>query len=204
MTLAKGAVAWNYDGAELIADGIVHAIGIILAVAGSVILLIIAFHTARGAEIGSAAVYAFGLLSMLGASAAYNFWPISPGKWLLRRFDHSAIYLLIASTYTPFLLRVESRAIAAAMLAAIWLIAAVGMTHKLLWPERLERLSIAFYLVLGWIGVAAYDLFAAALGPMTLWLIAVGGALYSIGVLFHVWERLRFHTAIWHGFVLSA
>ena len=166
-------------------------------------LLTIAFHTARGVEIGSVVVYVIGLLSMLGASAAYNFWPISPRKWILRRLDHSAIYLLIAATYTPFLLNMKSGMTAALLLGVIWLTAAAGITLKLMWPGRLDRLSIALYLVLGWSGALAYEP-AAALRPLTLWLIVIGGALYSIGVLFHIWERLRFHTAIWHSFVLGA
>lgn len=204
VSIGSASISWNYDRAELIADGVIHAVGIVLGVAGAAVLLMIAFHTARGAEIGSAIVYVIGLLSMLGTSAAYNFWPISPRKWILRRLDHSAIYLLIAATYTPFLLNKQSGMTAALLLGVIWLTAAAGMALKLIWPGRLERLSIVFYLVLGWSGALAYEPVAAVLRPLTLWLIVIGGVLYSIGVLFHVWARLRFHTAIWHGFVLGA
>jgi hemolysin III len=202
--IGTASVSWNYDRAEIIADRIIHAVGIVLGVAGAAVLLTIAFQTARAAEIGSVIVYVIGLLSMLGASAAYNFWPISPRKWVLRRLDHSAIYLLIAATYTPFLFNMKNGMTAALLLAVIWLTAVAGMALKLMWPGRLDRLSIAFYLVLGWSGALAYEPVAAVLRPLTLWLIVIGGALYSIGVLFHVWERLRFHTAIWHGFVLGA
>jgi len=197
-------ISWNCDRTEIIADSIINALGIALGVAGTAVLLTIAFRTSRDGEIASVTVYVVGLLSMLGVSAAYNYWPVSPCKWMLRRFDHSAIYLLIASTYTPFLLHVKNGTLSATMLAIVWLTAAAGMALKLFWPGRFERLSIGFYLVLGWSGMLAYGPVAAALHPMTLWLIAIGGALYSIGVLFHVWERLRFHTAIWHCFVLSA
>jgi hemolysin III len=195
--------SWNYERAEIIADGVIHAIGVALGVAGGIVLLSIAFGTARGAEITSIIIYVIGLLSMLGLSAAYNLWPVSPRKWMLRRFDHSSIYLLIAATYTAFFLHMES-GIPAALLAVIWLTSAAGIALKLLWPGRLDRLSIGLYLVLGWSGALAYEPIAATLRPTTLWLIAVGGALYSIGVLFHIWERLRFHNAIWHSFVLSA
>jgi hemolysin III len=197
-------LSWSHDRAEIIADGIIHAIGIALGVAGAAVLLLSAFHTARDGEIASVIIYVVGLLSMLGVSAAYNSWPVSPHKWMLRRFDHSAIYLLIASTYTPFLLHMKNGTLSATMLITVWLTASVGMALKLFWPGRLDRLSIGLYLLLGWSGVLVYGPVAAALRPMTLWLIAIGGVLYSIGVLFHVWERLRFHTAIWHCFVLSA
>lgn len=196
--------AWNHDRAEMIADGVVHTIGVSLGVAGAAVLLVMAFRAARGVEAGSVVIYVIGLLSMLGASAAYNLWPVSPRKWLLRRFDHSAIYLLIAATYTPFLLQMKRGLVPAALLIVVWLTAAIGIALKLRWPGRFDRLSIVLYLVLGWSGVLAYEPVAAALPPLTLWLIAIGGVLYSIGVIFHVWERLRFHTAIWHGFVLTA
>ncbi len=197
------AIPWNYNRAETIADGIVHGLGIALGIAGAVVLLTIAFHSAPGAEIAAVIVYVIGLLSMLALSMAYNLWPISPRKWLLRRFDHSSIYLLIAGTYTPFIWQMKSGLIPV-LLAVVWLTAAAGIALKLFWPGRFDRLSIAFYLVLGWSGVLAYQPMAATLQPITLWLIAIGGALYSIGVAFHVWERLRFHTVIWHGFVVTA
>jgi hemolysin III len=196
--------AWNYDRAEIIADGVIHIIGVALGVVGAAVLLAIAFRAARSIEAGSAVIYVIGLLSMLGLSAAYNLWPVSPRKWLLRRLDHSAIYLLIAATYTPFLLQMESGPVPAALLIVVWLTAAVGIALKLRWPGRFDRLSIVLYLILGWSGLLAYAPIAEALRPLTLWLIAIGGALYSIGVIFHVSERLRFHNAIWHGFVLSA
>lgn len=197
-------VTWNYDRIELIADGVVHVVGVVFGFAGAGVLLVLAFSVTRGVETGSVIIYLIGLLSMLGLSATYNLWPVSPRKWLLRRFDHSAIYLLIAATYTPFLLQLKSELFSAALLIVVWLTAAVGIALKLGWPGRFDRLSIVLYLVLGWSSVLAYAPVAAALHPLTLWLITAGGALYSIGVIFHVWERLRFHTVIWHGFVLTA
>ena len=197
-------VTWNYDRAEIIADGIVHAIGIALGIAGAVILLVIALHAAHHAEIAPVIIYIVGLLSMLGLSAAYNLWPISPRKWLLRRFDHSSIYLLIAATYTPFIWHMKSGFVPTALLIVVWMTAAAGIVLKLAWPERFDGLSIVLYLVLGWSGILAYGQVAEALQPLTLWLIIIGGALYSAGVPFHLWERLRFHTVIWHSFVLTA
>jgi hemolysin III len=197
-------VTWNYDRAEIIADGAVHAIGVALGIAGAVILLVVALRAAHHAEIAPIIIYIVGLLSMLGLSAAYNLWPISPRKWLLRRFDHSSIYLLIAATYTPFIWQMKSGFVPAALLIVVWTTAAVGIVLKLAWPERFDGLSIVLYLVLGWSGILAYGQVAEALHPLTLWLIIIGGALYSAGVPFHLWERLRFHPVIWHGFVLTA
>jgi hemolysin III len=145
-----------------------------------------------------------GLLLMLALSAAYNMWPISPAKWVLRRFDHSAIYLLIAGTYTPFLAQTKNVLGSAGLGLGVWLSAAIGMALKLALPGRFDRLAIVLYLLLGWSGVIAYDTLASALPSASLWLLAIGGILYSLGVVFHVWRGLRFHNAIWHGFVLLA
>ncbi len=131
-------------------------------------------------------------------------WPISRTKWILRRFDHSAIYVTIAGTYTPFIVQMKIGVVSMGFLIGVWLVAIVGITLKLLLPGRLDRLAILLYLLLGWSGVVFYEPVAAALPSLSLWLLAAGGILYSAGVIFHVWQNLRFQNAIWHGFVLVA
>src|SRR5438067_13153150 len=93
---------WDYTRGELIADGVVHAVGVAFAIVGAVALIALTMHAAGGVQVLSALVYALALVALLGLSAAYNMWPVSRWKWLLRRFDHSAIYLMIGGTYTPF------------------------------------------------------------------------------------------------------
>ena len=102
-----GKISWHYDRAELIADGVVHATGVVLELIGAIAIVIVAVKD-QLIEVASVGIYIFGLVAMLVLSAAYNMWPISPTKWVLRRFDHSAIYLLIAGTYTPFLAVMKS------------------------------------------------------------------------------------------------
>ena len=131
-------------------------------------------------------------------------WPVLPAKWVLRRFDHSAIYLLIAGTYTPFLVQMKNVLASASLGIGVWLTAVVGMALKLVLPGRFDRLAVGLCLLLGWSGVVAYDSLASAVPSLSLWLLAIGGILYSLGTLFHVWRRLRFHNAIWHSFVLAA
>jgi len=194
---------WNYDRGETIADAVIHILGVALAICGAAVLIVIAVHGGNIARLIAVAIYLAGLLAMLGFSAAYNLWPVSPFKWWLRRFDHSAIYLLIAATYTAFMLPMHG-ATAAITLAAIWAAALAGMTIKLLWPGRFDRTSVVLYLVMGWSGLFTLGPIAAALAPVTLALIAAGGVLYSVGVVFHAWRSLRFQNAIWHGFVLTA
>jgi len=199
---APKGVRWNYDRLELVVDAIVHSCGLISGLIAAIVLIAIACVIASPSEIVGVAIYAAGLLAMLAISAAYNLWPVSPRKWLLRRFDHSAIYVLIAATYTPFITQLPTAALSATMLTGVWLVAAIGIALKLFLPGRYDRLSIALYLAMGWSGAFVYNSLVAALPPSVLWLIAAGGLLYTFGVIFHVWERLRFQNAIWHGFVL--
>ena len=196
-----GQINWHYERAEIIADGVVHAIGVCLGLIGAVTLVVMAVKIDR-IELAPILVYVIGLITMLAFSAAYNMWPVSPVKWILRRLDHSAIYLLIAGTYTPFIAQMKSGVTSVVMLVGVWLAAIAGMTLKLVLPGRLDRLSVVFYLLLGWGGAFAYDAVAPALPSSAMWLLAAGGVLYSIGVIFHAWQSLRFQNAIWHGFVL--
>jgi len=201
--ICRGQISWDYDRAEIIADGVVHAIGVCLGLIGAVTIVVFALKLER-IEVVPILVYVIGLVTMLGLSAAYNMWPVSPAKWVLRRFDHSAIYLLIAGTYTPFLAQMKGVLVSVSLGIGVWLSAVIGMALKLALPGRFDRLAVVLCLLLGWSGVIAYDSLASALPSASIWLLAIGAILYSVGALFHVWQDLRFHNAIWHGFVLLA
>ena len=198
-----GQISWDYDRAEIIADGVVHAIGVCLGLVGAVTIVVIAVWMER-IEVTPILIYVIGLITMLALSAAYNMWPVSPAKWVLRRFDHSAIYLLIAGTYTPFLVQMKNVLASVGLGVGVWLSAVIGIAQKLALPGRFDRLAVVLFLLLGWSGVIAYDSLASALPSASLSLLAIGGILYSVGALFHVWRGLRFQNAIWHGFVLLA
>ena len=194
----------SYDFHEIVADGIVHGIGIVLALIGVTALIFYATVWSSFGEIAAAWIYGLGLLLCLSISFTYNIWPQSRTKWLLRRLDHSAIFVLIAATYTPFLERGIHYPLILFMLVAIWLTAIGGITLKCLFPGRYDRLAILLYLAMGWSGVIVAVPISQYLPPITVWLIVAGGVIYSLGVIFHVWEKLRFQNAIWHGFVVAA
>jgi hemolysin III len=199
---AAGAIGWHYDRAELIADGIVHGIGVFGGVVAATVLIVLAAVFASTYEIVSVSVYAAGLLAMLVLSAAYNLWPVSRGKWLLRRLDHAAIYILIAATYTPVFAELQDRVFAMSLLTGVWSVAAVGIVLKLFFPGRFDKVSVGLYLAMGWSGLIAYDAGMSSLPQLALWFIVAGGLLYTFGVIFHAWRRLRFQNVIWHSFVL--
>jgi hemolysin III len=197
------AAGRDYDRAEVTLDAVVHGVGLVLGIAGTAVLIAFTLRSPAVGDLPVAIVYTTGLLAMLGFSAAYNLWPVSRIKWLLRRFDHSAIYLLIAATYTPFIAQMKNGLLATTLLAGVGTVAAVGIVLKLALPGRFDRFSIVLYLALSWSGVAMYEVIAA-LPASTLWLLGAGGLLYSFGVVFHLWESLRFQNAIWHVFVVLA
>jgi len=197
------AAGRDYDRAEVTLDAVVHGVGLVLGIVGTAVLIAFTLRSPAVGDLPVAIVYTTGLLAMLGFSAAYNLWPVSRIKWLLRRFDHSAIYLLIAATYTPFIAQMKNGLLATTLLAGVWTVAAVGIVLKLALPGRFDRFSIVLYLALSWSGVAMYEVIAA-LPASTLWLLGAGGLLYSFGVVFHLWESLRFQNAIWHAFVVLA
>jgi len=197
------SLTWHYSRAEVLADGLIHALGITLACAGLAILAAVSFSFAQASERVAVLTYGTSLLVALTISAAYNLWPVNGWKWYLRRIDHSTIFLLIAGTYTPFLL-LSGDGTTRLLLAGIWAAAIGGALVKIMLPGRFERLGVAVCLGLGWSGLLTADQVLAALPAAALWLLVAGGLLYSVGVIFHLWQRLRFQNAIWHGFVLAA
>jgi len=199
---AAGAMHWNYDRAELIADGVVHVVGVCAGLVAATVLIVLTALYATAFDVAVVSVYVVGLLAMLVLSATYNLLPASRAKWILRRFDHSAIYVLIAATYTPFIMQLRDSYIAIALLVGVWCVAIFGIVLKLALPGRYDRVAVGLYLALGWSGLMLYDKVVKALPALALWLVVAGGVLYSLGVIFHAWQRLRFQNAIWHGFVL--
>ena len=189
---------------ELIADGAVHMFGLGIGVAGAVALLAVTAGRSDGFKLAGALIYALGLLAMLACSAAYNLGYNTGWRGFFRRCDHCAIFLMIAGTYTPFILHLFSGVFAATLGAAVWSAALTGIYLKLAKPPLFERLSVGLYLLLGWFSVIILAPFAGQMSGMTMTMLVSGGVLYTAGVVFHMWERLPFQNAIWHVFVLAA
>ena len=189
---------------EQVADGIVHTAALL---AGLIAFPILLYHALQTIGIGAFAaltVYATGFFLMWGFSLAYNMTPPSALKWLLRRFDHSMIYVMIAGTYTAVIPHLDEPGWAWGLGAVVWTGAALGIAVKVVLPGRYDRLSVLAYVALGWVGVIALGPVTAALPLVSLWLLIAGGVTYVAGVGFYLWERLRFQTAIWHLFVAVA
>ncbi|MBS7809697.1 PAQR family membrane homeostasis protein TrhA [Roseococcus pinisoli] len=200
MTDFRTAPVMGSAGART-ADACIHVIGVTAALAACVALAAV---MRGGFGVVPVALYALGLVAMIGCSAAYNLAAEGRGKRLLRRLDHAAIFLMIAGTYSPVALLGIGGAWGWGLAAVVWVGALAGATLKLCRPEGFERLAIAAYLLLGWAGLVAIVPLVAALPGMDLALLGAGGLLYSLGVVAHVSKRLPYQNAIWHGFVLAA
>jgi hemolysin III len=189
---------------ELWADGIVHALALVVAVAGIALLASHAAARRSGLELSAVIVYGVALIAMLAFSCAYNLAREGKLKPFLRRLDHSGIYLLIAGTYTPLLTQFDDRFAAWALGITVWGGALVGIALKFAAPRRFAEDSSIIYLALSWVALLAYEQITTSLPPTALLLLLLGGVVYTVGVVFHLWERLRYQRAIWHGFVAVA
>jgi hemolysin III len=189
---------------EKLADGWVH--GVALGV------FTLAVFTALGLAIwqgglgmaSAIAVYAVCVLTMIGCSMAYNLAENHKRKTLLRRMDHAAIFLMIAGTYTPFTTIRFDGAWAISMTTIIWALAFAGAAGKLFFPAVGKHIWTAFYVVMGWLVVAATGPLIEDVPLPGVILLFVGGVIYTVGILFYVAEKLPFRRAIWHGFVMAA
>ncbi len=188
---------------ELVADGLVHALGIVFALAAGTVLLVAAVYYTSVSEYVSLAFYVASLLAVFSISCAYNLWPVSPLKFLLRRADHAAIYLLIAGTYTPFLTQLPNSFMSVFLIAFIWISTGFGIAMKLLLPGRFDRLAVVFYLAIGWSGILVLDTLFGTLSTLAVVLVLAGGLTYSSGVVFYAWRSLKYQSALWHAFVVA-
>ena len=188
---------------EEIANSLTHGAGLIAFTFGLPILVATAARRGDAMQVIGCAVFALCLVLLYAASTVYHALPHSRAKQLFRTLDHVAIYLVIAGSYTPFLLGVLRGPFGWTLFAVVWGLAALGILHKVLLGMRFPRASTAFYLGMGWLAVVAIGPITQRVPSEGLAWLAAGGLLYTVGVVFYAWKRLRYGHAIWHLFVLG-
>ncbi|MCW2283949.1 hemolysin III [Rhodoblastus acidophilus] len=194
-----------YSPAELVADALVHGIAILAGFVGFAVLFFRLGEKGDAASAAAVGVYALAFFLLFGVSCAYNLSPPCRAKWLLRRLDRAAIFLMISGTYTALLSLTAQDVRIWPAVAWVWLASIGGAGFALLaTPGRFDRAMLALYLTLGWGAMAGAPRLAAGLPPETMSLTLAGGVLYSVGVPFHLWNSLKYQNAIWHGFVTLA
>ncbi|MBV7379567.1 PAQR family membrane homeostasis protein TrhA [Maritimibacter dapengensis] len=188
---------------EHVADGVLHVIGVVFAVAAAAALVTWAALSLDAPRIAAAVPYVLGLIATFAFSAAYNMTLHAPIRAVLRRFDHAAIYVMIAGTYTPVALVGLGGGWGIALATASWVIALIGVAMKLVWFDRAEKLGFILYIAQGWLCLAAIGPIVAALPVAAMVLLVIGGVVYTIGTYFYH-KALPYARAIWHGHVLAA
>ncbi|EPG0370224.1 PAQR family membrane homeostasis protein TrhA [Photobacterium damselae] len=200
----KPQLAAGYSVKEEIANSVSHGLGMIFGIVGLVLLLVQAVNAKADAlSIVSLSIYGGSMILLYLASTLYHAIPFERAKRALKTFDHCAIFLLIAGTYTPFLLISLRTPLAITLMVIIWLLALMGIAAKIVFVYRFKKLSIITYLTMGWLSLIAIYQLAMALSTGGLVLLALGGLIYSIGVVFYVNKRIPYNHAIWHLFVLG-
>ena len=190
------------DGKERLADLIVHLTGLALALVGGGMLLGLAIGFGNAGSLTASAIYAGGLLTMLGLSTAYNF-AVPRFQPLLRRFDHAGIFLMIAGSYTPFTTQRFEGAWAIGFTLLVWTIALAGVFTKLVAPRISDAFWSAVYALFGWLAVIALKPLMDTVHPIALGLLVLGGLIYTAGVFVFISPKVKFRRAIWHGFVVT-
>lgn len=192
-----------YTLGEEIANSITHGIGAALSIAGLTVLVILAIMKSATWHVVGFSIYGATLVMLYLASTLYHSIQHPRAKRILQRVDHAAIYLLIAGTYTPFLIISLRGTWGWTLLAVIWGMAFLGIAYKLLFIEYFERISALGYVLMGWLCVIAGRQLILNLASETLIWLALGGVLYTAGITFLVIRKIPYRHAIWHLFVLA-
>ncbi len=192
-----------YTPREEWANSATHGLGMVLSVAGLVLLVVFSALHGDAWHVTSTAIFGASLIALYTASTLYHSFRRAELKRLLRKFDHAAIFLLIAGSYTPFLLVSLRGPWGWSLFGVIWALAAIGIVMKFWFAGRFRVVSTLIYLGMGWLVLIAFKPLLVALPRAGVEWLLVGGACYSAGTVFYLWKRLPYHHAIWHLFVLG-
>lgn len=195
--------ASTYTPREELANSLTHGLGVGLSLGGLALLVTRAARFGDAWQVVSASVFGATLVLLYTASTLYHSFRSPEAKRILRKLDHSSIYLLIAGTYTPFMLVNLRGAWGWSLLCVIWGLALAGVILKLWLTGRFRLVSTVCYVAMGWLIVIAVKPMLAAVPSAGLWLLLAGGLCYTGGTLFYLWKSLRYHHAVWHLFVLA-
>ena len=192
-----------YTNGEELANSITHGIGAILSVAALALLVTFGALYGDAWSVTSGSIFGVSLILAYSASTVYHSLRAERAKKVFRKIDHAGIFLLIAGTYTPFLLVSLRGPWGWSLFGVVWGLCVTGMILKFFLAGRFRVLSTLIYILMGWLIVIAIKPLAAALPAGGIWLLAAGGLCYTGGTVFYLWKSLRYHHAIWHLFVLA-
>lgn len=201
--MSLGHREFEFGRAEEFVNAITHGVGLLLSLGGLPVLVVLASLHGSAWHVVSCTVYASTLVLLYSASTLYHGISSRRAKPILRRLDYSAIYLLIAGTYTPFALVTLRGGWGWSLFGVVWFLALAGVLVETLARRRLGWLSLSFYISMGWLLLLAWKPFFANLQPGGIALVGAGGLAYTGGTLFYAWRAFPYHHALWHLFVLA-
>jgi hemolysin III len=193
----------QYSSLEEIFNSITHAIGALVSIAGLVLLIVFSSIYGNASHVISCTIFGFTLVLLYTASALYHSFRKPNLKQIFKILDHSCIYILIAGTYTPFLLITIKGVVGWSMLALVWSLTVIGVLFKVFFVHRFNIVSTIAYILMGWLVVFAIKPLFQTLPGGGLALLICGGVAYTLGTIFYAWSRLPFNHTIWHLFVLT-
>ncbi|WP_306118663.1 MULTISPECIES: hemolysin III family protein [unclassified Roseitalea] len=201
--IVPGMAYPDYTRGERIADGVIHVLAIIASLVAFSILFVFAITRLSVPMSIALIVYGISVMALFCFSAAYHMTPWPGARPLLRRLDQAAIFVKIGGSYTPIVLLIDTL-FGYVILTMVWVAALVGAGGKIVFGRLFEGYSVPLYLGLGWASLLLLWPMFATVPFIDAWLVIAGGVAYSVGVIFHQWDGLKYQNAVWHGFVFIA
>ncbi|MBF0449823.1 MAG: hemolysin III family protein [Candidatus Magnetomorum sp.] len=203
MSVSQVEIWKHYSIGEEIANSITHGIGALLSMAGLVVLIMMGSIYGNSLHVVCFSVYGTSLILLYLASTLYHSLPGRTVKQIFKKLDHSAIFLLIAGSYTPLMLINIKGVLGWSITITVWVLAVIGVVIKCLYIKKFEKVSLCIYIFMGWLCIFAAKEIFLNISPQSLIFLVIGGLLYSVGTIFYVWEKLPYNHGIWHVFVLG-
>ncbi|AXN37130.1 PAQR family membrane homeostasis protein TrhA [Peribacillus butanolivorans] len=192
-----------YTKKEEVVNAITHGVGVLLSIGALVFLIIFSVQKGSAWHVVISVIYGVSMLLLYVSSTLVHSFPAGKTKDLFEIFDHSAIYLFIAGTYTPIMLLVIQGTLGWTLLGIVWGVAVIGVVFKAFFVKKFLFLSTILYIAMGWLIVIAWGPLSAAMPSTGIQLLVAGGLLYTFGAVFYVWRGFPYHHAVWHLFVLA-
>ena len=206
--MLKGVVTYManthvYTKKEEVFNAITHGIGVLLSIVALVFLIIYSAQQGSASLMVISIIYGISMLLLYVASTLVHSFPEGKAKDLFEIFDHSAIYIFIAGTYTPIMLLVIKGTLGWSLLGVVWGVAVIGVIFKAFFVKKFLYLSTVLYIAMGWLIVLAWGPLTTTMPAAGIQLLIAGGLLYTFGAIFYVWRGFPYHHAVWHLFVLA-
>ncbi|MDF2191244.1 hemolysin III family protein [Paraflavitalea sp. CAU 1676] len=193
----------TYTRKQEVVNALIHGIGMLFGVSGLPVLVAIGTVNGNTPGIIGSGIYGFCFLMLFTSSTIYHITLEPATRRLFKTLDHISIYFLIAGTYTPLLLIFLNNQFGVTLLVVLWSLTLLGIFFKIRYTGRFEIVSTIVYLLMGWIMLAGGRRFFTAMPADVIVMICIGGGLFSVGVIFYLWDKYLYTHAVWHGFVLA-